>query len=1275
MKKNKILTILFSLVLALCVVLSIQTVNADEIVYYVTYSTDNYQKKSKNIMTLSSDGDHYVLENQELDATKLFRVESNTNAKYYNNQGNSLSVKASQTSKYNIYFSSSYVYDETHTTDTNLEKTDCHISYEYYMKPSYKLEIDGDSANQKELTFNQFNTVYDEYYIDELYLTANQVLSFKDNTDTQVNYSDNEATYTVKYSGYYDIKYIADKTIDSNIYKYDENGNYGTGDDYIYNAYIDESSLYYISFKSEVTSKYQDSDKVEYNGETLYKLEFTRDTNITNYKSKEFFVGSRDFVFNYNIYLLDQVTNSYNVIDDDNDSDTVVSKITISDLGWYTIGFKPLTNEKYETLTSKKEKAINDYYLATNTNNYLYDEYGNYNLEDKYKFEKVEETDDLYDEDYEQYKLTITFDKVQVKNNVEFYITDGKDYYKDGSDYIVISKEGTYEILFSSEHIYSRTRHYKFSLKTDDTELTYVKINNVDEFKTFVANCNNDSTYSINKVFDLTNDINLINNSNLSIKEFNGTFNGNYHSIINYNLSSDNCDEYQSLFNVVTKNASINNLDFENVSISATKATYVGIIGRLYGTVTNMNVSGYIEGKSYVGVIAYAGNYKLSNDESSTDSTVNYGYAYVTSVNNSAFVNGKSYVGGIAGFNGGKIIESTNNQYINNRSYTSNDNIYCIGGISGYSIGEIIKCTNNSKIGLTNTGSFIGGIAGLSNGAYYFNTNNGKVYGRTNVGGIVGYYTTITNSNENDYSKYFNSNDYQNIINGLINGDSDTDIDEATNLGKNIILYCLNKGEITSSTEAAGGICGLVDIKADIKGCINNTTIEVSSGSYAGGIVGNLKNASVLECISYGHIRVKGLNKATYAGGIAGSLTSANIKYSSSYSIVEGTSYIGGIAGFASSTSTVISTISDSYLVITSSSKYTGSVLGYFEGIELSDSTFNDKVEYNYYVSNKFNGIDSKNYGADSSYAAYGIDKDKLVSYNNLSMYLDNKFGSTYFIGGNKETSYPFLNIFEELYSDENISFDNTLNYEALAKDILEALFNEEVGICGKSNIVIYMEWNSNLGDLIDEDTKKVNYDNFEINCIIRYYTDEIDKDVKFKYATLKNSLYFYKSDNNNYIVNWSDETDNFVYANYTQVSTSLNTTDKYIFVEGEFDSNTKVELVRTGDNYRLVFTLNGNEVVYDNITVKIKDKESKIYTCRNEELSEVETSEFGDYQVFNLSKSDTSFTLKTDNRETTIFEYVITALVAVILVVNICAIVSMHSKKGKKEEKLEEVK
>lgn len=1275
MKKNKILSVILSLALIICISFSIKTVKADEIVYYVTYSTDNYQKKNKNIMTLVDD--HYVLENQELDATKLFRVESNTGAKYYNTQGNSFNVKASQTSKYNIYFSTSYVYDDEHTTSTNLEKTDAQVSYEYYMKPSYKLTVNDNTAADEQategesktydLTFNQFNTTYDEYYIDELYLNKNDVLTFKNSNGENVKYSDTEDTYTIKYSGYYDIKYMSEKTVDDNIYKYDENGNYGTGEDYIYNAYIDESSLYYISFKDTLTSKYQAGDEINYNDLTLYKLDFTRDTNISNYKTKEFYVSKRDYALNYNIYVLDQITNTYNVVDDDNDSDSVVSKLTITDMGWYQIVFKPLTGEKYQTLSEKVSRPINEYYFASNLNNYLYDDYGNYNLSDTYKFVKVEESDDLYDSDYDQYKLTLTFDKYQVKNNIEFYITDGTDYYKDGSDYIVISKEGKYEILFSKDHIYSRTRHYKFSLVNETGDLTYVEINSEEDFKNFVDDCNADSTYSQNKVFNLTNDLNLIKYTDLSIKEFNGVFNGNYHSITNYSLSSDNANEYASLFNIVTKNANVNNLEFKSLNINASKASYVGIIGRLYGTVTNITASGYIEGKSYVGLIGYVGNYKLdSSTESGNDSTVSYGYAYVNKVTNSAYIYGKSYVGGISGFNGGKIIESCNKQSINSKSYTSNDNIYCVGGISGYSIGEIIKCTNTAKVGFTNIGSFVGGISGLSNGAYYFNTNTGNVYGRLNVGGIVGYYTTITKSSDSDYSKYFNSNQYEDIINQLLNyGENDEDIDVATNLGNNIILYCLNKGTVVASTEAAGGIAGLVDVKVSIKGNINNSDIEVTSGSYAGGIVGNLKNATVTECINYGYVKVAGLNGSSYAAGIAGSATDSTISYSSSYSIVEGTDYIAGIAGYVSSASTVISTISDSYLVIKTTSKYTGSVIGKAESAELSDSTFGDKIKYNYYVTNKFSGIDSKNYGADSKYAAYGLNKEDLVSYNTLSINLANEFGSTYFVGGTDITSYPFLNIFEELYKDEDIKFDTTLDYETLANDIIAILFDEEESICLKSNIVIYMELNSNSSDVDD-------LDKYEINSIVRYYTDDIDTNVKFKYATEENGIYFFKADDNNYIVNWSSEENNFVYAKYTKVVTSLNTSDKFVFVEGKFASGTEVKLVRTGENYKLVFTYNGDEVTYNNVTVKVKDKESKVYTCANEDLREVTTSEYGDYQVFKLDKSDTSFTLKVISNETTIFEYVIIALVSVILIVNICAVVSLHSKKSKKNQEVE---
>ena len=117
------------------------------------------------------------------------------------------SVSVTTASKYNIYFAKDYVYDEEHVNDT-LTKTDAHISYEYYLKPSFKAVV---GENEYELKFNQFNSSYDEYYIDEIKLNENDVISFKDNQGNNLNYSLDLEKYTVPASGTYRILYTPGK--------------------------------------------------------------------------------------------------------------------------------------------------------------------------------------------------------------------------------------------------------------------------------------------------------------------------------------------------------------------------------------------------------------------------------------------------------------------------------------------------------------------------------------------------------------------------------------------------------------------------------------------------------------------------------------------------------------------------------------------------------------------------------------------------------------------------------------------------------------------------------------------------------------------------------------------------------------------------------------------------------------------------------------------------------------------------------------------------------
>lgn len=61
-----------------------------------------------------------------------------------------------------------------------------------------------------------------------------------------------------------------------------------------------------------------------------------------------------------------------------------------------------------------------------------------------------------------------------------------------------------------------------------------------------------------------------------------------------------------------------------------------------------------------------------------------------------------------------------------------------MGGIAGNSSGVISSCTNYGTIGYNHTGYNVGGIAGSQNGKILNCTNEGDIYGRKDVGGIVG---------------------------------------------------------------------------------------------------------------------------------------------------------------------------------------------------------------------------------------------------------------------------------------------------------------------------------------------------------------------------------------------------------------------------------------------------------------------------------------------------------------------------------------------------------
>ena len=66
------------------------------------------------------------------------------------------------------------------------------------------------------------------------------------------------------------------------------------------------------------------------------------------------------------------------------------------------------------------------------------------------------------------------------------------------------------------------------------------------------------------------------------------------------------------------------------------------------------------------------------------------------------------------------------------------------GGIAGRSSGTITGSVNHGEIGYPHTGYNVGGIAGRQNGSVVGCENYGSIWGRKDVGGIVGQFEPYT---------------------------------------------------------------------------------------------------------------------------------------------------------------------------------------------------------------------------------------------------------------------------------------------------------------------------------------------------------------------------------------------------------------------------------------------------------------------------------------------------------------------------------------------------
>lgn len=244
-----------------------------------------------------------------------------------------------------------------------------------------------------------------------------------------------------------------------------------------------------------------------------------------------------------------------------------------------------------------------------------------------------------------------------------------------------------------------------------------IHITSASEFKAFAKDCAT-NTYSQGLTVILDRDIDLSGYGSVSVPVFCGTFDGNHHTITGYDSRGRGSD--RGLFRYIEPGATVHSLTVSGtVEPEGTKSGLGLLAGRNEGLIRSCAVKGTVTGDESVGGIV----------------GVNEASGVVLDCLSQAVVTGSTNAGGIAGRSEGTIQGCINEGAVNTDGDQSPTNT---GGITGKSNGVISACTNKGEIGYQHVGYNTGGIVGIQDGSVISCVNHGKVYGRKDVGGIVG---------------------------------------------------------------------------------------------------------------------------------------------------------------------------------------------------------------------------------------------------------------------------------------------------------------------------------------------------------------------------------------------------------------------------------------------------------------------------------------------------------------------------------------------------------
>ena len=270
-----------------------------------------------------------------------------------------------------------------------------------------------------------------------------------------------------------------------------------------------------------------------------------------------------------------------------------------------------------------------------------------------------------------------------------------------------------------------------------------VHIRSAEDFRAFVQDCSYDA-WSVGKTVVLERDISLGGVEVLPAASFGGLFDGKGHTISGFELSASVAPA--GLFGTVERGGVVRNLRVEgSVSPEGSGAAVGGIVGLNRGWIMNCAFSGTVSGKERVGGIV---------GENTADGVVERCLS-------AGGVFAMRMTGGVAGSNSGTLRECVNQAYVNTNTADpkltlselsfdvedtlrrlANPDSYNVvtdsGGVSGWSDGLMESCTNHGTVGYQHIGYNVGGITGRSSGFVSGCKNFGAVYGRKDIGGIVG---------------------------------------------------------------------------------------------------------------------------------------------------------------------------------------------------------------------------------------------------------------------------------------------------------------------------------------------------------------------------------------------------------------------------------------------------------------------------------------------------------------------------------------------------------